>query len=309
MEPPKSAQLLGEFARELGFIEARVIKAAKPSREYRKHYIQWLRGQALGKQRYLKRVHLKFNPKRIFTGVRSIIVLLAPYYHSENNAMLRQSQYKVARYAHGRDYHKVLKKKGEKLIKDLQLSGRCIVDSAPFPERYFARLSGIGKIGRNGLLIHRDQGSYNFLAFILTADEFSSYQIDTLSSLEHEVTSTCKTCSRCVDACPTTALKGDGTLSLNRCLATITIEEPVTELRIQNEKKHRWIFGCDICQQVCPYNITLKDTEIDDFKILGSTSKLMQGQLGTMNDADLYGSALKRAGVEKLQANINRLFV
>jgi epoxyqueuosine reductase len=292
-----------------GFSAIKIIPYQPPKLAYRQFYRNWVKIQNLGRQSYLNRIRIRFNASRIFKPINSLIVLTAPYFSKENSQFLKhEAKSKIARYAHGKDYHRVLKKRCERLIKEFKLNARPIVDSAPFPERYYASFSGIGSIGKNGMLIHPEQGSYLFLTFILVSDFFDQYDRETEKSYKDQLNEMCGSCDRCVRACPTEALIGNGTLKLDRCLSTITIEEPLgINKRLNREKKHRWIFGCDVCQQVCPYNHKSLESSIPEFSLTEVAKKIMKEEGISENQADsLNGTALKRAGLKKLLENIMR---
>ena len=310
MNSTKCSKDIKASALDHGFSAAKIIPFELPKLAYRQFYTKWLSKQKLGRQKYLDNIRTRFHGRRIFKSVNSLVVLTAPYFSEPNNKFLQtNARNKIARYAHGRDYHRVLKKKCNQIILEFALTGRSIVDSAPFPERFYANLAGIGEPGKNGLLINREQGSYLFLAYILVADYFDTYDAPNKKDFQAQLTDVCGSCDRCIKACPTKALKGDGTLELSQCLSTITIEEPAgTVPALASEKKHRWVFGCDICQQVCPYNKESKETTMDDFNLSEAAKAVMEG-IVNLDDSqvDLNGTPLKRAGIKKINENLARI--
>jgi epoxyqueuosine reductase len=192
------------------------------------------------------------DPARILPDAKSIIVLAFPYYAGDHPPIRPQDKWgKISRYAWGRDYHRVI----EKRLADLErwLRGRVwpgvrlksYVDYGPILEKAFAREAGLGFIGKNTLLITERHGSWVFLSVILTSLELPS---------GISQTSQCGSCRACLDACPTGALTAPYELDARRCISYLTIEheaEPAEDLK---PKMEDWVFGCDICQEVCPYN-------------------------------------------------------
>jgi epoxyqueuosine reductase len=192
----------------------------------------------------------RINVKKYFPEARSIVVFMTSYYHEESNEH-KDAPYKIARYAHGKDYHKVLKKKLQKLIKEL-LAGiegiqyRITVDSSPMAERYWAQKAGLGWIGKNTMLISPKFGSYTFLATLITNLPFSPDP-----PFEKDL---CGTCERCLRSCPTKAILPKKIIDSNKCISYLTIEHRGSIEKQWLEKLNGWIFGCDICQEVCPWN-------------------------------------------------------
>ncbi|MGL5831292.1 MAG: tRNA epoxyqueuosine(34) reductase QueG [Candidatus Altimarinota bacterium] len=217
----------------------------------KKRLDDFLRADFHGEMKYLENSDLRSDPKKLLPEARSIIVIAVNYYREKPETPVDHGR--IARYAHGRDYHKVFKK----LLKNLadhitQITPsnppaitRACVDSAPLLERSFAQKAGIGFPGRNGLIITENRGSFVLLGELLTSLE-----------LEYDQPSqgTCGTCTRCIDACPTNALLGDGSMDARKCISYLTIEskQPIPEDLAP--KMDNLIYGCDICQEVCPYN-------------------------------------------------------
>jgi epoxyqueuosine reductase len=246
---PSLSRRLKEQARELGF-DLVGIAPAIPSPGY-PDYLRWLeRGHDAGMAYLRRQAPARANPESILAGVKSV-VMAAMLYQGPEPPPPGPTQGKVARYARGRDYHEVLWRRLEALLDWLRdevpsVVGRAVADTAPLLERDFARLAGLGWIGKNTMLIHKRLGSYTVLGALLLDCELAY-------DPPHE-TSHCGTCTRCLDACPTGAFVGPGELDANRCISYWTIEhrgEVPSEIAGQ---LNGWVFGCDICQEVCPWN-------------------------------------------------------
>ncbi len=201
-------------------------------------------GMAYMANHFEKRV----NPALLVENARSVISLIHNYYPSEHQP---PGAPVIARYAYGQDYHDVLRDKMKHLFDFIRdnhfpaLEGRFFADSAPVMERVWAVKAGLGWIGRNGLLIHRRLGSFVFISELIT-----NLEVDGVDEFPNR----CGNCTRCVDACPTEALLGDGVLDANRCISYLTIEHKGNIPEDFRGKFQNRIFGCDICQEVCPWN-------------------------------------------------------
>jgi epoxyqueuosine reductase len=200
-----------------------------------------------------KRAH----PDLLLPGAKSLVSLALPYPPAQLALAPHnlESSGRIASYAWGTDYHLIIPGLLEQLVERLSFSSRGIryktfVDSAPILERGFAAQSGLGWIGKNSCLIHPELGSYFFLAEILTDYEFDL--------IPQPMTDHCGTCRRCIDACPTDCILPDRTINSSRCISYLTIENKV---EIPQDLQHligNWVFGCDVCQMVCPWNQHLK---------------------------------------------------
>jgi epoxyqueuosine reductase len=246
---------LKEEARRLGFDLAGACPACAPPRI--EPFRRWLAAGFAGRMRYLgDRAEAYEHPRHVLGGVRSIL-MLAMNYRTVEPAAARGAQGRVSRYAWGKDYHDLIHARLERLAKfhrrlrPMALV-RGVVDTAPLLERDFAQLAGLGWIGKNTLLVNKQLGSWLFLAALLTSEELDH---DQPFDVDH-----CGSCRACLDACPTGALVEARLLDARRCISYLTIElrESVpAELRpLQRD----WVFGCDVCQEVCPWNRSVPST-------------------------------------------------
>lgn len=240
---------LKEHARQLGFALAGACPAVTPAGIH--HFQQWLESGFAGEMSYLSQRRAAYeHPRHVLAGVRSLLLVGMPY-RTQEPAAAAKGQGRVSRYAWGEDYHDLIHTRLKRLVaKLLELEpaavARGVVDTAPLLEREFAQLAGLGWIGKNTLLLNKRQGSWFFLAALLTDIELG---YDTPFETDH-----CGTCRACLDACPTQAFVAPYVLDSRRCISYLTIElrGPVpTELRAGMGD---WLFGCDICQDVCPWN-------------------------------------------------------
>ncbi len=246
MNPQQASVLTKDIAHELGFqfcgiSQARFLEEEAPRLE------EWLRRNYQGNMKYLEEnFDKRLDPRKLVPGARSVVSLLYNYYPRQD----WNSPLKMARYAYGEDYHIVIKDKLRDFIARLQeklgsIHGRVFVDSAPIHERAWAQRSGLGWIGKNSLLLHRQMGSYFFLAELI---------VDIEMAPDGPVSDYCGTCTACMDACPTDAIPEPYVVDGSKCISYLTIELK-EEIPISFKGQlQNWIFGCDICQEVCPWN-------------------------------------------------------
>lgn len=244
-----NTHILKTKARELGFDFIAVSKAGELTEEARK-LEKWLNQGLHGQMSYMaNHFDKRIDPRKLVDGAKSVVSLLYNYHNPE--LQKEDDAPKISQYAYGKDYHQVVKKKLHTLINYLQeeigdVNGRCFVDSAPVLERDWAKRSGLGWIGKNTLLISREQGSYFFLAELI---------IDIELDYDGPVKDYCGTCTRCIDACPTDAISPEGYwMDGSKCISYFTIELKEEIPSEMKGKFENWMFGCDICQQVCPWN-------------------------------------------------------
>jgi len=214
-----------------------------------KLYQQWLKAGYNGQMDYLKR-HLAFkkNPDLLLKGVKSAIIVIKRY--TNTNEKHLPQQWKVARYAVGKDYHTCLGERLRKLEQFIRTNvpgSECYsgVDSRPLAERSLALKAGIGFLGKNSMVIHPKWGSYFFIGVVLT-----NLEIET----DQPIRKNCGQCRRCIDACPTKAIKPKSFIDAKRCIGYKTIERKTALSPSELKENNGWLFGCDICQEVCPYN-------------------------------------------------------
>ncbi len=241
---------LKEAAKELGFVLSGVTAAAEPPRLHSLH--RWVQGGYAGQMQYIgDRLDAYAHPRNVLDGCRSLFMLAYPYRIGEPESC-PPGYARIARYAWGPvDYHDALHVR-LKLLKswlEARVPGcrtRGIVDTAPLLEREFAEMAGIGWVGKNTLLLNRHWGSFFFICALLTDVEL---QLD-----EPNEKGYCGTCTACLDACPTKAFVAPYVLDANKCLSYLTIEHRNTIAQPIADQFHEWIFGCDVCQEVCPWN-------------------------------------------------------
>ncbi|MCP4443002.1 MAG: tRNA epoxyqueuosine(34) reductase QueG [Aureispira sp.] len=245
----KYTKLLKQKALELGFSGVQIAEAKELTAEARK-LEQWLNSGFHGQMHYMgNHFEKRIDPRKLVEGAKSVVSLMYNYYTPK--VQEDTTAPKISKYAYGKDYHFVVKSKLRELLEYMQeevgeISGRCFVDSAPVLERDWAKHSGLGWIGKNTLLINKKQGSFFFLAELI---------IDLDLDYDAPIKDYCGTCTRCIDACPTNAINENGYLvDGSKCISYFTIElkdELPQELKGQFDN---WMFGCDICQDVCPWN-------------------------------------------------------
>ena len=236
-------------AYQLGFDFVGISKAVFMEEEAR-HLEDWLNRGMHGKMAYMENhFDKRVDPTKLVPGAKSVVSLMYNYY---TDAKQEDSQApKISKYAYGKDYHFVIKDKLKTLLAKLnesigEVNGRCFVDSAPVLERDWAKRSGVGWIGKNTMLINPKQGSYFFLAELI---------IDLELEPDGPIKDYCGTCTRCIDACPTDAIAPEGYfMDGSKCISYFTIELKDALPESYQDKFENWMFGCDICQEVCPWN-------------------------------------------------------
>lgn len=236
-------------AKRLGFLSCGISKAGFLEEEAPR-LETWLNNGAHGEMSYMENhFEKRLDPTRLVDGAKSVISLSLNYFTDQQQ--LDPEAPKISRYAFGEDYHSVVKAKLKCLTESIQenigeVNGRAFVDSAPVLDKVWAKKSGLGWIGKNSNLINKKAGSFFFLAELITDLEL---EYDLLPTEDH-----CGSCTRCIDACPTDAIVAPYVVDGSRCISYLTIE-------LKNEipgefkgKMDNWMFGCDICQDVCPWN-------------------------------------------------------
>jgi len=295
--------LIKDEARRLGFVLAGVTTPDPP--QHLSVFEAWIRGGRHGSMRYLsgeRSLVCRADPLQLMPACKSIIVLAAPYSNpgqlatherGENRNQLRG---KVAAYAWGQDYHNVLPERLQAIVAFIErqtghpVSSRCFTDAAPIMERDLAQRAGLGWIGRNTCLINPKLGSYVLLSEILL-------DLHLTPDMPWE-TDRCGACTRCIDACPTDCILKDRTIDARRCISYLTIELRDTIPLELRRLTGSWIFGCDICQVVCPWNRFAPTTGDAAFAAQGDSATpplLTQLQLSAEEfHRDFEGTAVRR---------------
>lgn len=297
----KNAKTIKSISKALGFDFCGISKAGFLESEAAK-LETWLKAGYHGKMYYLENhFDKRLDPTLLVPGAKTVVSLMYNYFPSVNQ---NDDTFKIAKYAYGQDYHKVVKDKCFELVERLkeqigQIEGRVFVDSAPVLERAWAQKSGLGWIGKHGLLINKQKGSYFFLAELI---------IDLDCTADGPIKDYCGTCNKCVEACPTQAILPNKTLDAKRCISYLTIELKEAIPEEFEGTYNDWIFGCDICQEVCPWNrfSTPHHQPLFDLRneIKAADRKdwiaLSQETFNNM----FKGSAVKRTGYPGLKRNI-----
>lgn len=295
--------LVKEIAQAHGFDQCGIAKAV-PLDDDARRLERWLQKGYHGDMHYMgNHFDLRVDPTKLVPGAKTVITVLYNYFPEETQQI---GIPKIAKYAYGEDYHLVIRKKLQLFLQSVRekmghVEGRGFVDSAPVLERSWAQRSGLGWIGKNGNLINKKMGSFFFIATLITDLELEP-------DVPH-VTDHCGTCSRCVDACPTDAILIDKTVDASKCISYFTIELKSKDLPEDlKSKSENWIFGCDICQDVCPWNRFSKPhqhQELEPFK------EIMQFNIEDWLDIDeesfkniFKHSPLKRSGFEGIKRNL-----
>ncbi|MCK5104556.1 MAG: tRNA epoxyqueuosine(34) reductase QueG [Cyclobacteriaceae bacterium] len=299
----KHTQLIKQKAKALGFDYCGISKAEKLETE-EANLNTWLSKGFHGKMAYMENhFELRLDPTKLVPGAKSVISLLYNYYPGHDEQA--HSKYKIAKYAYGKDYHFVIKDKLKAFLDCLQeeigeVNGRVFVDSAPVMERQWAAKSGLGWLGKNTLLINNKQGSFFFITELI---------LDLELEYDRPVKDYCGTCTKCLDACPTDAFADAGILDASKCISYLTIE---LKGAIPEEFKgtyENWVFGCDICQDICPWNRFSKRHNDSDFKKNKGVKAVVDKEWVEFTEEvfrEIFkDSPVKRTKYRGLQRNIN----
>lgn len=242
-------QIIKQKALELGFFEVGFSKAEFLETEAPK-LEKWLANSMHGKMAYMQNhFDKRLDPRLLVDGAKTVVSLLFNYYSTRKQNDIAAP--KISKYAYGQDYHDVLKSKLHELINWIrehigEVNGRAFVDSAPVLERAWAAKSGLGWIGKNGNLINKGSGSFYFLSELIIDLE--------LPADKKIATNHCGTCTACIDACPTEAIISPSIIDGSKCISYYTIELKDALPNDAKGKLDNWMFGCDVCQDVCPWN-------------------------------------------------------
>jgi len=298
----KYSQLIKQLAAQVGFSFCGISKAAFLEDEAPR-LEEWLHKGYQGKMQYLENhFDMRLNPTLLVPGAKTVVSLMFNYFPEKKQ---ENTEFKIAKYAYGEDYHFVVKEKCKELI-DLitqkigKVEGRAFVDSAPIMERAWASKSGLGWIGKHGLLINKQQGSFGFLAELI---------IDLECTPDNATKDYCGTCTACIDSCPTDAILPNKTLNASQCISYLTIELKEEIPQSFKSKMDNWIFGCDICQDVCPWNKFSKPQNEVKLQISNEIETMQKEEWLEITESvfkQIFSkSAIKRTKYEGLKRNIS----
>lgn len=243
----KYTQLIKAESKRLGFLSCGISKAGFLEEEAPR-LENWLNNQMNGQMSYMENhFDKRLNPTLLVDDAKSVISLLLNYYPSE---LQNEDSYKISKYAYGQDYHHIIKEKLKELLHFIQteigeVSGRAFVDSAPVLDKAWAAKSGLGWVGKNSNLITQKVGSFYFIAELI---------VDLELDYDTPTTDHCGSCTACLDACPTDAIVAPYVVDGSKCISYFTIELKDNLPQEMKGKFDDWMFGCDVCQDVCPWN-------------------------------------------------------
>lgn len=296
--------LIKEEAKRLGFLSCGISKAEFLEEEAPR-LERWLQANMHGEMQYMENhFDKRLDPRKLVDDAKSVISLLLNYYPSEKQD---EGTYKISKYAFGQDYHHVIKSKLRQLQEFIseeigEVQGRAFVDSAPVLDKAWAAKSGLGWMGKHSNLLTQQVGSFYFIAELI---------VDLELDYDHPVTDHCGSCTACIDACPTQAIVQPYVVDGSKCISYLTIE-------LRNEipssfqgKMDDWIFGCDVCQDVCPWNKFSKSHQTPLFdpnqEILSMSKKEWEEITEDVFKKVFKGSAVKRTKFSGLKRNIKFL--
>ena len=300
----KYSRLIKTEAKRLGFLSCGISKAGFLEEEAPR-LEHWLNQNHHGEMKYMENhFDKRLNPTLLVDDAKSVISLLLNYYPSETQ---NTDSYKISKYAYGQDYHFVIKEKLKELLHSIQteigeVSGRAFVDSAPVLDKAWAAKSGLGWIGKNSNLLTQQIGSFYFIAELV---------VDLDLEYDYATTDHCGTCKACIDACPTEAIVAPYVVDGSKCISYFTIELKENIPLEMKGKMDDWMFGCDVCQDVCPWN---KFSKAHSEPLLNPKTELLSMTKKDWKEIteDTFkkvfkNSAVKRTKFEGLKRNINFL--
>ncbi len=300
----KYAQFIKSEAIRLGFLSCGISKAGFLEAEAPR-LETWLNNNHHGAMSYMENhFDKRLDPTKLVEGAKSVVSLLLNYYPSETQV---DDTYKISRYAYGQDYHFVIREKLKELLHSIQteigeVGGRAFVDSAPVLDKAWAAKSGLGWIGKHSNLLTKQTGSFYFIAELILDIELEP---------DHAVTDHCGSCTACIDACPTDAIIAPYVVDGSKCISYFTIELKDNLPMEMKGKFDDWAFGCDVCQEVCPWNRFSKphsEPLFNPHPELLSMSKQDWEEITEETFRTVFrNSAVKRTKFEGLKRNVDFL--
>ena len=305
LQQNKNTEQIRTKALQLGFDACGFAKAEFLPDEARR-LEEWLSQGKNGTMDWMNNYFDKrVDPTLLVPGSKTVVSVLASYYHpSQQDQIGEKNEPLIAKYAHGRDYHKVLKKKLKKLFSYTEellgsIEGRIFVDSAPVLDKVWAQRAGLGWIGKNSNLLNKNIGSFFFIGEMI---------IDAELAYDTPVTDHCGSCTRCIDACPTDAIYEPYRVDGSRCISYLTIELKEEIDKAYQTDIENWIYGCDICQDVCPWNSKSVTARFEDLHprdyVVDRDLDFWKNLNPQQYDETFEGSAIRRARFGKFKSNV-----
>lgn len=299
----KHTELINKLAINLGFDYCGIAKAQVLNEDARR-LEQWLSKGMHGSMRYMENhFDMRIDPTKLVPGAKSVITLLLNYFPAKEQS---GTSPKISKYAFGNDYHEVIRSKLKLFLQNMkeqigEIYGRGFVDSAPVLERTWAQRSGLGWVGKNGNLINKQSGSFYFIATLITDLKL---QYDDAYAKDF-----CGTCTKCIDACPTDAILPGKVVDGSKCISYFTIELKEMLLPVDMKGKFDgWMFGCDTCQDVCPWNRFAKPHHEKEFAPIPEILNLPSGEWELMTIESFREifkeSPLRRSKFSGIQRNL-----
>ncbi|UYW00767.1 tRNA epoxyqueuosine(34) reductase QueG [Flavobacterium agricola] len=300
----KYSDLIKAEAQRLGFLACGISKATFLETEAPR-LEKWLSEKRHGQMQYMENhFDMRLDPRLIVDGAKSVVSMLLNYYPAEQQ---NPESYKISKYAYGQDYHHVIKTKLKEMLHTLneqigEVNGRAFVDSAPVLDKAWAQRSGLGWVGKNNNLISRKTGSFFFICELV---------LDIDLAYDNPTTDHCGTCTACIDACPTEAIVEPYLVDGSKCISYFTIELKDAIPTEMQGKFDDWMFGCDVCQDVCPWN---RFSKPHAEPLFAPNTDLLKYSKSDWEEINLEAfnkifskSAVKRTKISGLQRNINFL--
>lgn len=264
---------------------------------------QWLKHGYHGEMTWMEN-HFdeRLDPRKLVPGAKSVISVLLNYFPEKGQAA---DAPKISKYAYGRDYHKVIRGKLKRMLAGIhqeigQVHGRGFVDSAPVLDRAWARRSGLGWIGKHSLLLSKKAGSFYFIGELIVDLELDS---------DGPSTDHCGSCTACIDTCPTDAILSPTVVDSNKCISYLTIEYKKALPTEFQDKMEQWVYGCDICQDVCPWNRFSSPHQEPDFNMREAIGKNGWQEWEEIThelwEEIMQGSAIRRTGYQGFKRNLS----
>ncbi len=291
-KPSKYSQLIKKEAERLGFMACGVSRADFLEKEAPK-LEEWLKRDYHGQMQWMENhFDKRLDPRKLVDGAKSVVSVILNYYPEK--AQLDPDAPKIAKYAYGEDYHFVIKRRLKSLMEFIQseigeVHGRAFVDSAPVMDRAWAEKSGLGWIGKHTLLLTKGAGSFYFIGELILDIELTP---------DAPVADHCGECTRCIDACPTDAIIGPQLLDSSKCISYLTIELKDEIPQAFSGKMENWAFGCDICQDVCPWNRFSKPHSTPEFNAPEKMLKMDRAEWTEITE-EVFKEIFKRSAVKR----------